>query len=460
MSSSKIMMFFYFVLSLVCVLVNVDMSTWLYLEVIYLFISVVNFKNTFKERFPFGELITIVFFLENAFAISMIYYLQGDQLQTGSYYYTRIPIEEYLPFSFLASQAVLLGYYLVRMPSEIWRGFIRDFNSIVKKNTLDQLLIVGVIGALLNIFKIPFVGYVAYVLNYFLTSALIGYALYYKSPSNRYFLFGLGLNLVSAIRGAMFGGLIYFVAYFVLLYLFLLIQSGKKLKWGSFVFVGVAGTMLLALMQNVKGDYRSDVWRGSAEAGTSVFINTISDNLSLSNFADVEFYLPLLYRLNQGYQVSAVMERVPSNEPFANGRTIVSSLSDALVPRILNPLKEQAGGKDKIARFTYLILSKGTSMNIGYLGEAYANFGKVGGVCFIVAFGFFLALFEKKVLLYSKKQPLILVLFPIFFQIMVGTGRDFLMLLNGTVKGILIILIVLYFIEKASRKVFTPTVSV
>ena len=46
------------------------------------------------------------------------------------------------------------------------------------------------------------------------------------------------------------------------------------------------------------------------------------------------------------------MEKVPSSQPFVYGETIISSFLDALLPRILNPDKQQAGGVSRIKRFT------------------------------------------------------------------------------------------------------------
>jgi hypothetical protein len=78
-------------------------------------------------------------------------------------------------------------------------------------------------------------------------------------------------------------------------------------------------------------------------------------------------------------------------------------------------------------------------MNIGLLGESYANFGKYGSILFLFFYGLLIGLFEKNIMNYSLKNPVILVFFPIFFQSMVGSGSDFLMVFNGILKSLILI---------------------
>ena len=57
------------------------------------------------------------------------------------------------------------------------------------------------------------------------------------------------------------------------------------------------------------------------------------------------------------------------------------------MPRLIDSGKTQAGGVANMSRYTGLVLAGTTSMNLGYAGEMYANFGYWGGIagCFFYA---------------------------------------------------------------------------
>jgi hypothetical protein len=65
------------------------------------------------------------------------------------------------------------------------------------------------------------------------------------------------------------------------------------------------------------------------------------------------------------------------------GETLKEGMLNSVKIRILAPGKTKAGGKSVFTRFTQHELSGGTSMDIGQLGEAYANFGFFGGLAFM-----------------------------------------------------------------------------
>ena len=144
---------------------------------------------------------------------------------------------------------------------------------------------------------------------------------------------------------------------------------------------------IFCITTKCKTDYRAKVWASKEQITTQSFYNTVNTNFDSKSPINVDFYMPLIFRLNQGYLVTAVMHKVPSQEPFADGNTITTAVIDAFVPRFLNPEKEEAGGRQKIKRFTNITLVGETSMNIGLLGESYANFGKVGSVAFMFVYG-------------------------------------------------------------------------
>ncbi|HPV92258.1 MAG TPA: hypothetical protein PKZ55_03710, partial [Verrucomicrobiota bacterium] len=88
----------------------------------------------------------------------------------------------------------------------------------------------------------------------------------------------------------------------------------------------------------------------------------------------------MIVRFNQGWIIDRILHHVPSVEPYARGRTIISAFEAAMLPRILAPNKQFAGGREFMQCFAGYTLTEGTSMNLGFGGELYANFGYWGGI--------------------------------------------------------------------------------
>ncbi|TDH21426.1 hypothetical protein EXU57_19715 [Segetibacter sp. 3557_3] len=436
-----------FILSLILYVSNVDLGVWTGLIILFTALSIINFVNCLKQTVPFGELIALMYLVQNTVALTLLNVLKGDELKVGDDFYTRVSLEEYIPFSFLTCQALLLGYTVVKIPPEPWLNFLTNFREIIKKESLFYIFILGAIGTVIQSFNISALSYVTYTLTNFFSCALIGLALYYRSITNIYFVAGLALNLYGVMRSGMFGSFTYFILYTSLIFLTQKILSTRKFNYLLFSIIGIVGIWALALLQNIKTDYRNVIWLGNEDGNSGAFYNSFQRILQEQDPMSVEYYLPILHRLNQAWLVSAAMEKVPESVPFYNGLTILTSVRDAFIPRVLNPEKEEAGGRQKIETFTNIVLVEGTSMNIGLLGESYVNFGKLGAVFFMFLYGTAIGWFMRKVLTLSLENPLILVLFPIFFEILVGSEADFLSLINGVVKNAFFMYLIIRFIS-------------
>ncbi len=110
--------------------------------------------------------------------------------------------------------------------------------------------------------------------------------------------------------------------------------------------------------------------------------------------------------MNQGWLVAFTMKRVPAAHPFAYGETIVTSIEAAILPRFIWNDKPNAGGKPNLLRFWGFVIY-GVSMNIGPLGEAYANFDVNGGIFYMFFYGLFFNYMFSRLLKYSEKRPTI-----------------------------------------------------
>lgn len=152
-----------------------------------------------------------------------------------------------------------------------------------------------------------------------------------------------------------------------------------------------------------------------------------------------DFISDTLARYNQGWIITNVLAFVPEYEPYARGETLVDAARAALLPRLLDPNKLQAGGREKMLRFAGMDLGENTSMNLGYAGEMYANFGIVGGVVGCGAYALFFGVIFRAICRTAFERPILWSIVPyVFFSALKaedGIGE----VLNWTVKSCLVI---------------------
>jgi hypothetical protein len=157
----------------------------------------------------------------------------------------------------------------------------------------------------------------------------------------------------------------------------------------------------------------------------------------------------LIERQSHGWIVNQVMLRVPQSEPYANGRTIWIALESAALPRFLAPNKYRAGG-EYFERFTGMALmdpdsgERSTSMNLGFSGEFYANFGKLGGILASGLFGLFSGLTLRWFYRKSFRSVLWLAFFPFVFLWGMKAEEGIGEMLNWIVKASFVVAAVVW----------------
>jgi hypothetical protein len=154
-------------------------------------------------------------------------------------------------------------------------------------------------------------------------------------------------------------------------------------KWvGLFVFI-----FLMAVIQILKADYRTATSLENKEANVETFYelyqkeNQSKGVLSFSNLA------ASTVRINQGFIISNIMTNVPAKVPFSNGSELYLLLESAVLPRFIAPNKLNAGDRSLFTKYSGIPLKQGTSMGLSSLGDAYINFGILGGAIFMLVLG-------------------------------------------------------------------------
>lgn len=246
-------------------------------------------------------------------------------------------------------------------------------------------------------------------------------------PKKWVLLIGLALLLASSIRQGMFGELVYMTALSVII-----LTLGYKISFLLKTILFALAISFIFLIQSVKGDYRKVAWNtgGNVEYFTELVINNVQNP---SILLDEYRLFALSYRFNQGWLISATMDRIPKIAPFAEGETIFNSILATAIPRFLWPNKPESGGIANVERFLGW-KNLGYSVNISPIGEAWGNFGYYGGILFMFFYGLFLRFSLNYIVKIIESTPTLIFWLPLLFLYVIRTESDILTGFNHLTK--------------------------
>jgi len=236
-----------------------------------------------------------------------------------------------------------------------------------------------------------------------------------------------------------------------LIFLFIIIAFLYRFNIRQKLMFLIPFLILMILIQSVKFYFRQEV---AAYSGTfnraGMFTKMVTSELSTGNKTiSANNFDAAVDRINQGWIVARIMRYTPTFEPFANGETIISGIQASLVPRLFNANKAKAGGRDNFERFTGKKLSENTSMGLSPLGEAYANFGVMGGIVFMFLLGLFYNFYISLIIKLSGGFPSLFFWLPLLCLQVVKAETDFVVVLNHLVKASIVVAIIIFAIRKA-----------
>jgi len=349
--------------------------------------------------------------------------------------YMPVPSDDYYSFVIPGTLLMILG---MRIPlgrlkvNKNPRAYLDNAREYLKdKPKLGLFLIViGLVSGFLDFLSPESLKQVFYLMAH-LTYVGVFYNMY--SPSSKIkkpvTISVFALTILQALLNGMFGELIFISALSVILVLL-----GKKVSFNRKLFISVTGLIIIVLIQSVKAQYRVARWRNGADP--SYMVKLLVDKVNNpSELMDKDKLFFVAVRLNQGWLIAVTMDRVPSRHPFANGETIWQSVAASLVPRLLWPDKPEAGGKANLKRFWGFDL-RGFSMNIGPIGEAYANFDEVGGCIYMFFYGLFFNLILFTILRLAERRPTMILWLPFLFMYTITVESDLLLTMNFILKGV------------------------
>ncbi len=209
------------------------------------------------------------------------------------------------------------------------------------------------------------------------------------------------------------------VSYFASAFLFVvffsalgLIALRPKLTVKSYFFLLLAGACvfhLSVLWTSIKGDYRGFISQGvvGAQAATTGVGESLSKMQDLLSTVDNAKYNEAIYttidRAGCIQLFSATLSYVPAVIPHENGKIYMEAVQHYLVPRFLNPNKAVLDDSKHTNQYTGLSFTTaegGASFSLGYIADAYIDFGPVYMFPLLFVFGYLFGITYKY--LYDK----------------------------------------------------------
>lgn len=150
------------------------------------------------------------------------------------------------------------------------------------------------------------------------------------------------------------------------------------------IVVGLAATLSILLVAGMMWESQiKPIWR--IKVLSSDPFERMADFWRLVATRSTEFEASggldaLMKRMNNMWQTSLVIERVPKVIPHTHGQLTGMALQHVLVPRILFPNKATLAVTDRslAERFAGIDVGNSTSVGIGYVMELYVDFGIPG----------------------------------------------------------------------------------
>jgi len=378
------------------------------------------------------------FFLQYIFSTYLIY---NNYEVLGK----QMPIKQEVLFGYAvpALSFLFLGMLLFNKDVDIQEAF-KNINPR-KAIRLGYLLLAISYGFDLAVFSglsiLSSIASFTYYLKY-----LAGFCFLFSGSITGYLICGLVYSqlLLTVLSSGVFIDLIVWGNY--LLYF---IALKFRLSFFSRAALFLSAIPLLFVIQSVKNEYRSVVWKNKQEGSLGLFTELAqkqNEKKPDESFKESDGVISTVGRLNQGWHLGLTLRRVPLKEPFSNGEEMFSDIASSILPRFLFPDKKVIHTREKFRKYTGHKLGPSTSMTIGILGDFYINFGRVGSYIGLFIFG---ALVARLVYFFNRKfiidsDPVNIIWLPFIFSYLVRADNDFYVFFNSMLKGFVIFFAVNY----------------
>jgi hypothetical protein len=400
-------------------------------QFIILFTSI---RFIIPTRHLLGSFMCIQFFLGPAFAYSGL-----DQYQYFMYQ-MRIPEAEYFMYAIPAVLAFIFGLHI---NAGMYRGEVIDKERIrifVDRNAFlpYTFIIIGFLASIVATFFGSELAFVFYLLGSFKFIGLFMLVLGTKQLKLVPLILVMGSIVASSLGSGMFHDLITWIVFtaaiFAIKYKFDF--KIKIIGLGIFVFVALT-------IQLLKSSYRSATGSGKASAGAETFAKLYEKESEENGLFDFKSLAEANVRINQGFIITNIMTTVPDRVPYQNGSEMYKIFEAAIMPRILAPNKLKAGDRTIFSTYSRIPITQGTSMGLSSLGDAYINWGTIGGTIFMLLLGILYSEVLNSFHKYSKDYPVLILFTALVFYYPIRPDCELQTILGHLFKSCFLIFVMI-----------------
>ena len=389
-----------------------------------------SFGHFIPVRYLLGSFMCLQFFIGPALAYN------GLDQYAYFMYRMRVPEMEYFSYAIPAVMSFIVGLHLFagNLDGEVINE--KRMREFVEKNPKlpYYFIVVGFFISLLSPFFASELAFVFYLLGSFKFIGLFLLILGSKEIKIVPMVIVIGSIISSSLSGGMFHDLLTWLIFIGSVFAIKYKVTVKTKLIGAGAFI-----LMVMTIQLLKGSFRKAIGEGGGGIGTLANVyeeENIKKSEGIFNFANMA---SANTRFNQGFIITNIMVTVPDREPYSNGAEMLQIVEAAVMPRLFAPNKLKAGDRDIVYKYSGIRLTEGTSMGLSSIGDAYINWGPIGGCIFMFGLGLFyswiLNVFYRK----SYEYPILILFTALVFYYPIRPDCELQTILGHVFKSIFLI---------------------
>jgi hypothetical protein len=409
---------------------------------IHQFVQLFNsIGHVIPVRFLFSTFMCLQFFVGAIFAYNGL-----DEFQYPPY---RMQVAEAVYFSYTipAVLAFIIGSHISDGGLKGEKVNLEGIQEFVQRKKLFPyiFIIIGFFSSIISAFLPAEIGFVFHIFGGFKFVGLFLLILGSEKLKVAPLIIVFGSIISSSLGSAMFHDLLTWLlftgAVFCIRY-----KPTALVK----IFICVGFILLAVVIQQLKTGLRNAAKEGK-KAGLETLSQVYYDQQQHDAIFGFHSLAPSNVRINQGFIISYIMTTVPARVPYSNGGELYQILEAAIMPRVLAPNKLSAGDRSIFTKYSSIPLDGGTSMGLSSVGDAYINFGLIGGCVFMFLLGLMYSEILKGFERYSKIFPILILFTPLIFYYPIRPDSELQTSLGHALKGCFIIFVIFRVFKEVFR---------
>jgi hypothetical protein len=239
--------------------------------------------------------------------------------------------------------------------------------------------------------------------------------------------------------------------------LFAALASGVRLSPRALLGSGALAVLIIALgivWSSIKGEFRTFVSGGETQQIVTVdYITRLGKLAQLVGNLDAESLAngtdQFLRRLSYVEFLGVVLVNVPAYQPHERGAILWDAVVRPFMPRLLFAEKEVINDTARTNLYTGGLASnsEGTSISLGYIAEAYIDFGEFGMFAAIGAIGLFYGAAYRVLLRWRASRGLLgMAVATVVLTSVAAMDNSFTKVFGGTIASLLVAWAMIVFI--------------